>query len=164
MNLSSFHPSMLTLFFSSVTASILTNNLLFIPYIFIVPLCHLRFPHRPIYAFLYLQFCCEQEAGWQWQLETLQQTKWVCLAVTRPGEVVALSSACDMGTGWSCQTKPVKCKTNLPIHLSESSRGRRRWYNCAHVISIATAFCFSRLWTPAFTAQFYSALSISKLF
>ena len=47
------------------------------------------------------------------------------------GEVVALSSARDTGTGWSCQTKPVKCKTNLPIHLSESGRGRRRWCNCA---------------------------------
>lgn len=93
---------------------------------------------RPISAFL----CFQSKVGGQWQLETLQQAKWVCLAVSRPGEVVALSSACDIETDWSCQTKPVKCKTNLPIHLSESCRGRRRWYNCARCYMHCRHFLF----------------------
>lgn len=36
-------------------------------------------------------------------------------AADQPWEALALSSESDKATGLSCQTKPVKCKTNLPF-------------------------------------------------
>ena len=110
MNLhDTYYPSTLTSFFSSIAASILSKTLLLIPHIFTVPLCHLCVP-------VYLTVI-EAEAGWRWQSETPQQTKWVCLAVTGPREVLKCVDSMRHGDRLSCQTKPVKCKTNLPIHF-----------------------------------------------
>lgn len=66
------------------------------------------------------------------------------------------------GTGWSCQTKPVKCEPNLPIHLSESSRRRRRWYNWARYYKYCHCFFFLTAMEARFHSPFFPVLS--KLF
>ena len=89
------------------------------------------FPTKSYLCALRANYCLHLTGGRIAMTEMLPQIKWVCLTMITSEEVVNMSSACDMSTGWSCQTKPVKHKTNLPIHLSESRRDKQRWYNCA---------------------------------
>lgn len=111
--------------------------------------------------------CSGEDPEQRWWWKTVQQTKWVCLPVNKPVDVVASSPACDIRPGWSCQTKPVKCKTNLPINLSESSRGPWRWYNWAwhyRYFQFVCVFCFSRLRRPNFPVHFCSVLPVLSCF